>query len=76
MASGPATAWRRATPTPRRSRAPPAATPGRPNGDQPGSNLAFMREHYLDAYGIDHAILSPLNPSGQGEQNIGSSASP
>ena len=40
-----------------------------PNGDQPGSNLAFMRENYLDAYNVDHAILSPLNPSGQGEQN-------
>ncbi len=40
-----------------------------PNGDQPGSNLAFMRENYLDPYNIDHAILSPLNPSGQGDQN-------
>jgi predicted TIM-barrel fold metal-dependent hydrolase len=41
-----------------------------PNGDQPGSNLAFMRENYLEPYNIDHAILSPLNPSGQGEQNV------
>ena len=41
-----------------------------PNGDQPGSNLAFMREHYLDPYGVECGILSPLNPTGQGDQNI------
>lgn len=40
-----------------------------PNGDQPGSNLTYMREHYLDPYNIECGILSPLNPTGQGEQN-------
>lgn len=41
-----------------------------PNGDQPGSNLAYMREHYLDPYAVEYGILSPLNPTGQGDQNI------
>ena len=41
-----------------------------PNGDQPGSNLAYMREHYLDPYAVEFGILSPLNPTGQGDQNI------
>jgi predicted TIM-barrel fold metal-dependent hydrolase len=40
-----------------------------PNGDQPGSNLAFMREHYLEPYNVDFGILGPLNPTGQGDQN-------
>jgi uncharacterized protein len=42
-----------------------------PNGDPPGSNLAFMREHYLEACTIERAILSPLNPTAQGDQSIG-----
>lgn len=40
-----------------------------PEGYQPGSDLAFMREHYLEPYNIECAILSPLNPTGQGDQN-------
>lgn len=45
------------------------ATP--PTGGPPGSDLAFMREQYLDPYGIEHAILGPLMYSGQGEQDPG-----
>jgi predicted TIM-barrel fold metal-dependent hydrolase len=40
-----------------------------PDGGKPGSDLAFMREHYLEPYGIERAILSPLYPTGQGDQN-------
>ena len=43
-------------------------------GFQPGSDLEFMRTHYLDAYDIEHAILSPLYPTGQGDQNVEFSA--
>ncbi len=42
-----------------------------PNGDPPGSNLAFMREHYLEACNVERAIMSPLNPTAQGDQSIG-----
>jgi uncharacterized protein len=42
-----------------------------PNGDPPGSNLAFMREQYLDACTVERAILSPLNPTAQGDQSVG-----
>jgi hypothetical protein len=45
-----------------------------PAGDRPGSDLAFMREHYLDAYGVETAIMSPLAVTGQGDQNLGFSA--
>jgi predicted TIM-barrel fold metal-dependent hydrolase len=45
-----------------------------PAGDRPGSDLAFMREHYLDAYGVETAILNPLAVTGQGDQNLGFSA--
>ena len=41
-----------------------------PSGDQPGSNLEFMREHYLEPYAVEYGILSPLNPNGQGDQNV------
>ncbi len=41
-----------------------------PEGDPPGSNLAFMRTHYLDACAVERAILSPLNPTAQGDQSI------
>lgn len=41
-----------------------------PDGGQPGSDLAFMRRHYFDAYGIEYAILSPLAPTGQGDRNL------
>lgn len=40
-----------------------------PEGFQPGSDLAYMREHYLEPYNIDYAILSPLYPTGQGDQD-------
>ena len=45
-----------------------------PDGGRPGSDLTFMREHYLDAYGIETAILSPLAITGQGDQNLAFSA--
>jgi predicted TIM-barrel fold metal-dependent hydrolase len=32
-----------------------------PKGDPPGSDPVFMREHLLDEYGIDYAILLPLS---------------
>ncbi|MEZ5837594.1 MAG: amidohydrolase family protein [Geminicoccaceae bacterium] len=40
-----------------------------PEGAQPGSDLAFMREHYLDAYNIEAGILAPLFPTGQADRN-------
>jgi predicted TIM-barrel fold metal-dependent hydrolase len=40
-----------------------------PENGPPGSDLAFMREHYLDAYNVEYGILSPLTPTGQGERN-------
>jgi len=40
-----------------------------PGGGQPGSDLDFMRQQHLDAYGIEFAVMNPLSPSGQGEQN-------
>jgi uncharacterized protein len=45
-----------------------------PDGAKPGSDVEFVRKQYLDGYGVDHAILSPLNPSGQGERNDAFSA--
>ncbi len=32
-----------------------------PEKGPPGSDLAFMRRHYLDAYDVEYGILSPLN---------------
>src|SRR5215211_1955889 len=40
-----------------------------PSGGAPGSDLDFMREQHLDHYGIEYGILTPLNPTGQGDQN-------
>jgi predicted TIM-barrel fold metal-dependent hydrolase len=40
-----------------------------PGGGLPASDLDFMREQHLDLYGIEWAIMNPLSPSGQGEQN-------
>ena len=40
-----------------------------PSGGLPGSDLGFMRRQYLDLYGIDYAIMNPLSPTGQGDQN-------
>ncbi len=39
------------------------------DGGQPGSDLDFMRKHYLDPYNIEYAILSPLQPTAQGDRN-------
>src|SRR5262249_21874228 len=33
------------------------------------SDLDFVRKQHLDCYGIGHAIMNPLSPSGLGEQN-------
>jgi predicted TIM-barrel fold metal-dependent hydrolase len=45
-----------------------------PGGGLPASDLAFMREQHLDFYGIEHAVMNPLSPTGQGDQNIEFSA--
>jgi hypothetical protein len=41
-----------------------------PNGGPPGSDLAFMRAHHLDAYGIEHGMLMCLRPGGCDERNL------
>ena len=41
-----------------------------PNGAQPGSDLDFMRAHYLDAYNIEFGIMAPLQPTGQADRNL------
>ena len=35
-----------------------------PNGGIPGSDYAFMKEHFLDAWPVEHAILAPLDGNG------------
>lgn len=40
-----------------------------PGGGLPASDLDFMRQQHLDLYGIEHAIMNPLSPTGQGDQN-------
>jgi predicted TIM-barrel fold metal-dependent hydrolase len=40
-----------------------------PEGQPPGSDLDFMRRHYLDAYDVEYGILAPLSPTGQGDRN-------
>jgi predicted TIM-barrel fold metal-dependent hydrolase len=40
-----------------------------PGGGLPASDLEFMRKQYLDFYPIEHAIMNPLSPTGQGDQN-------
>jgi len=40
-----------------------------PTGGLPASDLDFMRAQHLDHYGIDHGIMNPLSPTGQGDQN-------
>lgn len=40
-----------------------------PGGGLPASDIGFMRQQYLDAYPIEHAIMLPLSPTGQGDQN-------
>jgi predicted TIM-barrel fold metal-dependent hydrolase len=41
-----------------------------PNGGPPGSDLAFMRSHHLDANGIEFGILMALRPGGCDERNL------
>jgi predicted TIM-barrel fold metal-dependent hydrolase len=45
-----------------------------PPGGLPASDLDFTRAQHLDFYGIEHGILNPLAPSGQGDQNTDLSA--
>src|SRR3954447_17628572 len=40
-----------------------------PGGGLPASDLSFMKKQYLDANPIDYAIMNPLSPTGQGDQN-------
>jgi predicted TIM-barrel fold metal-dependent hydrolase len=40
-----------------------------PGGGLPASDLDFMRRQHLDFYGIDYAVMNPLSPTGQGDQN-------
>ena len=40
-----------------------------PGGGLPASDLGFMKKQYLDAYPIEYAIMNPLSPTGQGDQN-------
>ena len=40
-----------------------------PGGGLPASDLNFMKQQYLDAYPIEYAIMNPLSPTGQGDQN-------
>jgi len=41
-----------------------------PSGGLPASDLDFVRAQHLDFYGISHAIMNPLSPTGQGDQNV------
>ncbi len=41
-----------------------------PTGGLPASDLDFVRQQHLDFYGIDAAIMNPLSPTGQGDQNV------
>jgi predicted TIM-barrel fold metal-dependent hydrolase len=45
-----------------------------PPGGTPASDLGFLRSQLLDFHGIDHGLLNPLQPSGQGDQNNAFSA--
>ena len=40
-----------------------------PGGGLPASDLDFMRRQHLDFYGIEYAVMNPLSPTGQGDQN-------
>ena len=40
-----------------------------PEGKPPGSDLDYMRRHYLEACNIEYGILAPLFPTGQGDRN-------
>jgi uncharacterized protein len=40
-----------------------------PGGGLPASDLDFMKKQFLDAYPIEYAVMNPLSPTGQGDQN-------
>jgi hypothetical protein len=40
-----------------------------PGGGLPASDLNFMKQQYLDAHPIEYAVMNPLSPTGQGDQN-------
>ncbi len=63
-----ARAWRRARPTRRASRMPPAATPIRPKAAARAAASSFMQAQHLDANNVVLGILNPLN-SGPGRAN-------
>jgi len=44
------------------------------DGGVPGSSLELIRKQYLEAYGIEFAILGPLGVTGHGELNCGLAA--
>jgi uncharacterized protein len=39
------------------------------SGGPPGSDIGLIRSQYLDAYGIEYALMAPLGITGQGELN-------
>ena len=41
-----------------------------PNGKPPGSDLAFMQMQHLDANGVDHGMLMPLNRGPGNQRNL------
>jgi uncharacterized protein len=43
-------------------------------GGRPGSSLELMRTQYLDPAGVEHGMLGPLGPTGQGDVNLDFSA--
>lgn len=45
-----------------------------PNGNTPGSDLAFLRAQHLDRYGVTHGVMNVLSPTGQGDTNAEFSA--
>src|SRR3954463_14702315 len=45
-----------------------------PSGGLAASDLHFLRQPQLDQHGIGHGIMTPLSPTGQGDQNVEFSA--
>lgn len=41
-----------------------------PGGGLPASDLDFVRQQHFDLYGVNAAIMNPLSPTGQGDQNV------
>ena len=44
------------------------------DGGRPGSSLELMQKQYLDPAGVEHGMLGPLGPTGQGDFNLDFSA--